>query len=745
MRIKLFLFALVLSVSFACAEKPNIILIMADDLGYSDISCFGGEIQTPNIDKLANNGVRFSHCYVSPMCVTSRVALMSGMEYKAAGAGSFPNGLSFAQLLRNAGYTTSLVGKNHGMNNLLIGNSDRDFGFDHFYGFSGGAINSFTGAGNNCTWQEDGRIFPNSELPADFYATKDFTDYAMEFIGDAIDEGKPFFTFLAFNAPHSPLDAPERNVRKYYDPENGVNVYQKGWQKLREERLQRMKNMDLIDQSVELSAAGVEIPDWELLPDTSLYPWELQKDFECLSRSAFAGMVDNIDENIGRLLTFLDDPNGDGDNSDSQTDNTIIIFMSDNGGCYAGLYTNRKALPWSQVNRGAGFTTNYGWGTLSNTPFRYYKHASHEGGIRSPLIIHWPEGLKLTQNSINKEMIRIWDFYPTFLELAGVEYPVDQPGLKPLMGKSFLPLLKAEEFIADEYFVSTYTRSNGLIKDNWKIVNYSDSPYELYDLSTDPSETNNLAKEEPQKLAELRQMWDEYAEKHGFLNDNSWNILPGDKTRGWGYDRIRTGLTSSVPEYMSDNVSCDTKLSLTFMGKISFAGTDKKFIRLHKYGVPGIIWSSDPTVNNYYQNKTKIIFEDFPILDPDSHYYITWDKGWVKYEQEGTMKPVLDVRESAYAFRFKTQGNVSSIITSDPDLNKVVVYPNPASDMIQFEIPDPSNDLNVEVFNCVGVRVFSDKINKSTISIDTSAWMTGLYYMNIFGQNTSSVKKILVL
>lgn len=328
---------LALLVSFNCfGQKPNILVILTDDLGYSDVSCYGGEINTPAIDRLANNGVRFKSCYVALMCVTTRVALMSGMEYMAAGGGGFPKGVSFAKFLRDAGYSTSLIGKNHGLSGLTIGDPNKDYGFDNFYGFEGGAINSFTGAGS-ANWQYNGQMFPNTSLPSDFYSTKNFTDYAISFIGQAIQQGKPFFSLLAFNAPHSPFDAPEANVRKYYDPNKGVNVYGKGWQKHREERLVRMKKMGLIDADVELSEAGVEIPDWDLLPNTSSNDWEMQKQFECLSRSAYAGMVDNIDENIDRLMAFLKDPNGDGKEDDSQVDNTIIMFLSDNGGCYAGL------------------------------------------------------------------------------------------------------------------------------------------------------------------------------------------------------------------------------------------------------------------------------------------------------------------------------------------------------------------------------------------------------------------------
>jgi arylsulfatase len=648
----LFLASTAFSVQAQNVKRPNILFIMADDMGYSDLSCYGSEIQTPFIDKLAQEGVRFSRYYATPMCVTSRIALLSGMEYMAAGGESLPNGLPFVQLLRDAGYATSMVGKNHGMGKFRIGDKTTDYGFDHFYGFSGGELNSFTGAGD-VEWQNDGHIFPNTELPEDFYTTKDFTDYAIKYIGEAIEEEQPFFSYVAYNAPHTPLNAPERNVRKYYDPKNGINVYQDGWEKLREQRLERMKNMGLLDESVELSKPGIEIPDWELLPDTSLNPLELQKNFECLSRSAYAGMVDNIDENVGRLISFLDDPNEDGNNKDSQLDNTIIIFVSDNGGCYAGMYTRRDALPWNKEN--GWFTTNFGWGTLSNTPFRYYKHASHEGALRSPFIIRWPDGLKLPKGSINNEMVRIWDFYPTFLDLAGAEYPKQNSELKPLMGKSILPLFENKEHEPIEYFVSVYFRSRGIIKGDWKLVNFYDGPFELYNLKNDPTERNDLAREQPEILNELIQLWNEYTKQHNFQNDAEWNRPIGDKKRGWAYDFLDPGIVKTTPECMSENVPPNVKLSFTLSGEIELPEVKNKHVRLQKYGDSSVLWQADFNNISVSLEENKIVFNDFPKLEPDTHYYLTWTGGWLKYKTNKGLKPIRSCKESAFSFRFRTQ------------------------------------------------------------------------------------------
>lgn len=635
------------------SEKPNILLILADDLGYSDLSCYGGEIRTPHIDALAAEGIKCSRYYTSPMCVTTRIALMSGMEFKAAGGESLPRGLSFVHLLREAGYATSMVGKNHGFGNFRIGSPETDYGFDHFFGFAGGEINSFTG-NYNAEWQSDGRIFPASELDPGFYTTEDFTDSAIVFMREAVVEDKPFFSYVAFNAPHSPLHAPERNVRKYYDPENGINVYAPGWEKLREERLERMIKLGLVEPDTKLSEPGVEIPDWDLLPDTAYTQWEIQKKFESLTRAAYAGMVDNIDENVGQMVAFLEDPNGDGNNEDSQLDNTLIIFMSDNGGCYAGLHSRREDVPWDRNTQ--AYTTNFGWGSLSNTPYKYYKHASHEGALRSPLVMHWPEGISHPEGTLLHQMLRVWDFYPTFLELAGATYPeeADQRALKPLMGASFVPLFRDADFETDEYFVPMFSRTRGMLKDHWKVANFYDGPFELYNLEEDPTERNNLAEIEPEKYREMVDLVYQYARDQGFSGDPQWDRPVQDVPRGWASDFWKGIIQESVPDVNSDQVALDVKLSLEFVGKLDFRDTDGRQIRLQRYGDSKILWSFDPDASHPAQGSTTLVFEDFPPLEAGQHYYITWDAGWVKYMDGDELKPIRPCLESAFAYKFKT-------------------------------------------------------------------------------------------
>ena len=638
------LLGLVSSVVFGAGDRPNIVLIVVDDLGFSDLGCYGGEIHTPRLDQLAEEGIRFSRYHVAPMCVVSRVALFSGREHRAAGSNGFPNGVSMAHLLRDAGYATSMAGKTHGFSNFRIGDPSTDYGFDRFWGFDGGEINSWTGTGN-VTWYDDERQFHHSELPSDFYATDAITDKAIEFIEQAVGQDKPFFCYVAYNAPHTPIHAYEADVRKYFD----TGVYERGWDVLSQERFDRQIAMGLIPPETVLPEYGVEIPKWELLPQTSPHHWVLQKEFEAFRMSSYAGMVDRVDQKIGELIDFLQNPSGDPDAQDSLLDETIILFMSDNGACYAGMFTHPSRVPWDP-SPGA-FTGNFGLGMLSNTPFRHYKHAGHEGALRAPLIVRWPEGISTAPGTIVHGPARIWDIYPTLLELAGTSYPASYQGraVKPLMGQSITPFFDNPDAPGNPDFVGLYSRGRGWVEGDWKLVNYATSAWELYHLKTDPTESDNLAGVRPDILQRLLDHWDQYTVEHGF-SGTAWDPEVADEDYGWGYDRIRAGLVSAYPEYMSAGVPLDAKLSLTFAGTLDFNGTAGRVIRLQKYGDPSILWSADLDAAHPAQGQMTITFEDWPQLEPNSHYYITWDTGWAKYG--GTS--ILAVQEAAYAYRFKT-------------------------------------------------------------------------------------------
>ncbi|MGJ8697383.1 MAG: arylsulfatase [Verrucomicrobiaceae bacterium] len=635
------------------ATQPNIVFLFVDDMGYSDIGCYGGEIETPHIDSLADGGLRLTNFHVTPMCVTSRASLLAGMEYSAAGYSNISKGVSFAHLLRDAGYHTSLAGKSHAISNISTGNANTDYGFERFFGFRGGATDNFSGDG---TWRLDDQDFTG--FGPDFYATDAITDYAIDFIDEAVTLNKPFFTWVCYNAPHGKLQAPEAEVRKYYD--NGV--YDAGWDQLRKDRLARQKAMGIVPAEMPLADYGVEVPKWDSLPETSSDAWALQKDFETLCMSAYAAMMDKVDQNVGRLIAHLEDPDGNPATDDSVLDDTLIIFCSDNGGAYAGQYTDRNALPWDRASN-ANFNTNYGWGALQNTPFRSYKHSGYNGGIRSPFVAHWPDGITLPGGSILHQTSNLWDFYPTFLELAGASYPSSYGGkvTKPLMGESIVPLFTdASSGAGSDFFISHYeTRSKALMDDGWKAVRYTDGPWELYDQVNDPAEIRNLAGKHPGRLSGLVSQWEAHFAANpppGSANPGGsvWNLPAGTKHRGWGYDRIMDGLVGSTPEYMASGVPLDTKLSFEFAGAVDFNGTAGLKIRLQRYGDPAILWESDPDASHVAQGTTSMVFQDFPPLQPDTHYSITWDQGWAKYDDNGTSRVVRWVREAAFAFRFKT-------------------------------------------------------------------------------------------
>ncbi|MDB4492224.1 arylsulfatase [bacterium] len=648
-----------LGASSFLAAQPNIVFLFVDDMGYSDIGCYGGEIETPHIDSLADGGLRLTNFHVTPMCVTSRASLLAGMEYSAAGYANIAKGVSFPHLLRDAGYHTSLAGKSHAISNISTGNPNTDYGFERFFGFRAGATDNFSGDGN---WRLDNQDF--TSFGADFYATDAITDFAIDFIDQAVSQEKPFFTWVCYNAPHGKLQAPEADVRKYYDG----GVYDAGWDQLRKDRLARQKAMGIVPAEMPLADYGVEVPRWDSLPQTSSDLWVLQKDFETLCMSAYAAMMDKVDQNVGRLIAHLDDPDGNLATDDSVLDNTLIIFCSDNGGAYAGQYSDRNALPWDR-NSNANFNTNFGWGALQNTPFKSYKHSGYNGGIRSPFVAHWPDGISLPGGTILHQTSNLWDFYPTFLELAGATYPASYAGktTKPLMGESIVPLFSdASSTAGSEFFISHYdTRSKALLDDGWKAVTYADGPWELYDQVNDPAESRNLVGKHPARLSGLVAQWEAHFVANpppGAANPSGsvWNLPRGTKHRGWGYDRIMDGLVSSTPEYMSGGVPLDTKLSFNFAGAIDFNGTAGLKIRLQRYGDPAILWEADPVPSDVAQGTTAITFNDFPTLEPDTHYYISWDQGWAKYDDNGTSRVVRTVREAAFAFRFRTVSTYGS-------------------------------------------------------------------------------------
>ncbi len=498
--------------------KPNIILIMSDDMGYSDLGVYGGEIDTPNLDALANTGVKFTQFYNTARCCPTRASLMTGLYPHQTGIGHMTNppdsnaddlglpayrgflnksNMTIAEVLKENGYATLMTGKWH------LGMAEQDQwplqrGFDRFYGILAGASNYFKPNGNR------GITVGNEQIEIsnpDYYTTDAFTDNALQFIDEskAADADKPFFLYLAYTAPHWPIQAKKKDIDKYRDR------YKKGWGALRAERYKRMLDLGLIDQSVELSEQDSR--DWE-----SLSP-EKQEEM-ALRRAIYAAQVDRMDQNIGKLIQHLD--------KKGLRDNTIIVFLDDNGACAEGGMLGGG--PADQLETLEGYFLTYGqaWANASNTPFRKYKHWLHEGGISSPLIINWKGKISPAQQG---KTINQYGFLPdimaTFVDVTNANYPAEFKGnsIPVLEGQSLLPLLggsnnevhKAPIFWEHEGNKAVRLGEYKLVME-WKRENNN---WELYNIDKDRSETNDLATVYPEKVSELSHMWEQWAKEKG--------------------------------------------------------------------------------------------------------------------------------------------------------------------------------------------------------------------------------------
>ncbi|SMP44051.1 arylsulfatase [Neorhodopirellula lusitana] len=607
---------------------PNVLLIVADDVGYSDIGCYGGEIDTPNLDQLASDGVRFSEFHVNPMCVVTRTSLLTGHTHSQSD--QYRRSIPIARLMKAAGYSTSISGKWHQPGNPL------DSGFDSFYGFLQGAIDSWTGKDAGKVSIQSNRQAPQA-VPDGWYSTDAFTDDAIAKIDAAHSSGKPFFTYLAYNAPHSPLQAPRESVEKYYQR------YEKGWEALRQERFQRMRAMGLVDDRYVMSQPEAEVRRWNELPV------EIQKQ-ESRRMAAYAGMLDRVDWNIGRLLNHLREQGLD--------DNTLVIFMADNGGDYSNgdIQTYDDQVPWKPGSHPFAST---GWAYLKNTPFRWYKSSAQEGGVSVPFIVRWPGKIAESPGSILHQRLHVTDVYPTLLALTGVDYPSTDGDrkLEPLYGKSILPLLTdgslPEYAIHDEIFWCFNQTGKGLVKGDWKISSISDGPWKLYNVKADPAESKDLAQEMPEQLEAMSQSWFQFAEEHTTMPP-SWRAPLNHYQEGWGFHRVRMSLPDYVrivPASSAMNVPCDTDLSFYFSKPLSFSNTRGKTIRLYEAGdINTIVWQADPQPGHPSEGTLQITFDDLPKLKPNTTYFALADRGWIQVG--GKLAGVFN--DGAYWYRFRT-------------------------------------------------------------------------------------------
>ncbi len=500
---------------------PNILLIVADDLGYADLGCYGGDISTPHLDSLARDGVRFSRFHTAPMCAPTRAMLLSGNDNHIAGMGVqslvtkefgyegrlTDRVIAIPGLLREAGYYTCMAGKWHlGLDSAA---NPHHKGFDHSFALLDGAGNHYTnqsalGAGFS-HYTEDGApvLWKEGTYSTDFY-----TDKLMEYIDRNREGRKPFFAYAAFTSPHWPLQV-DRAYREKYR-----GRYDAGYEALRQQRLESLKKAGLITGDARLPELHESVIPWDSLSE------EEQKK-EARKMELYAGMVDNLDHNIGRLLDHLKDI--------GEYENTLIVFMSDNGAAYRdfihapGLEVLRDYYndDYERMGRADSYIS-YGpqWAEAGTSPFRYFKDYATQGGIQTPLIVCGP-GIS-RRHEICHELATVQDLAPTFYELAGITYPDSFQGhpVYPLKGSSLMPYLSGEsdEIHGTDYvFALEHVGHAMLRKGNWKITNvirpFDPAHFALYDLSADPGEQDDLKEREPEKYEELLKEWARFSEE----------------------------------------------------------------------------------------------------------------------------------------------------------------------------------------------------------------------------------------
>ncbi len=465
-------------------EQPNIVVIMADDLGFSDLGCYGSEIATPNLDRLAARGLRSTQFYNTAKCHSSRVSLLTGLYCDQAGSEQLTRGATIAEALGQAGYFTAMSGKWH------LSKQPTDFGFDRYWGHLSGATNFFTG---DPTFRLNGKPWKVPEMlhGKPFYVTTAITDFALDFLNEATTTEKPFLLYAAFNAPHYPLQAPEAAVRKYQ------GHYDQGWEALRQARHEKQQRLSLFPSPWKLSPRPQHVPAWESLSAEDK-AWEGDR------MEVFAAMVDVLDENIGRIVRFLEDK--------QLLENTLILFCSDNGACPFERTRGRDLKPWDPKSY---WTYDASWAHVGNTPFRLYKQNQHEGGISSPFIAHWPKGITTPPGTILHQPGHLIDIMATLLDVSEASYPnqIDDRRMDPLQGKSLVPWFRGESRAGHENLYFRFGSDRALRQGPWKLVSAKRGRWELYHLENDRTELNDLAATHPERVEAMAKEWFRWAEE----------------------------------------------------------------------------------------------------------------------------------------------------------------------------------------------------------------------------------------
>jgi len=523
--------ALTVGVTTSSAQapaRPNIVILLVDDMGFSDIGCYGSEIPTPNLDALAKGGLRFTQFYNTARCSPTRAALLTGLNPHQAGMGTLAedpgkqapaeaapgyrevlsrDSVTLAEVLRPAGYHTYMAGKWH------LGYHGREKwplarGFERFYGIVAGAASYLNPSGPR------GLTLDHTPLPSpdqkDFYLTDSFADHAVQFLSAQKDQN-PFFLYLAFNAPHWPLHARDEDIARF------VGRYRAGWDRLRIERHARQLTLGVIPVGTVLSPRDDGVRAWDALTPGQ----QTELDYRM---AVYAAQVHRMDHEVGRVIDHL--------RTQGQLDNTLIFFLSDNGAC-AEPYDDLGGGAFTAINQPAaagsggkhvgpnGSSYGTGWANVSNTPFRRYKSRLHQGGIATPLIVHWPAGLKTKPGALTPTLGYLTDLMPTVLEVTGATYPREFGGqtIQPLVGRSLAPVLRGDELPADRWLFWEQYNNKAVRHSSWKAVQpaEADSPWELYDLAADPTELRDQSKNRPGILRELTTAWDTWATTHRVL------------------------------------------------------------------------------------------------------------------------------------------------------------------------------------------------------------------------------------
>ncbi|MCA9139200.1 MAG: arylsulfatase, partial [Planctomycetales bacterium] len=462
------------------AERPNILMIMVDDLGFSDVGCYGGEIETPNLDSLAGNGIRFSQFYNTAKCHSSRVSLLTGQYCIAAGDVSLSNAVTSAEVLRGGGYSTAMTGKWH------LKQQPTDFGFDRYFGHLSGACNYFRG---DNSFRLNGQPFV---VPDDgFYTTVANVDYALEFLQQARETTKPWHLYVAFNAPHAPLQALPDDYAKYQ------GRYDAGWDSIRKARVAKQKEIGLLPFDCVPSERPEHIPAWESLTDA-------RKTFEIKRMTTLAAMIDRVDQEIGRLIGDL--------RASGELDNTLIWFVSDNGACpYDRRSTKIESIPTDGT---VSWSDSTGWAWARNSPFRFYKQNQFEGGICTPAIVHWPAGIRREKGTIVRQSAHLVDVMPTFADVAGANIPTQYPGrqLRGVSGQSLRPIFDGGMIQRNQPLHFLFSSDRGLRDGDWKAVSFRSGDWELYNIAHDRTERENLADRYPERLDAMVETWTKMAQ-----------------------------------------------------------------------------------------------------------------------------------------------------------------------------------------------------------------------------------------